>query len=261
MFFEIKYIYSHNSHIHTFNTHNLHKPLNSTSLQFLCDFFISFNFNFNNNMKPQQQQVFEYSQQMNATEQVEASQQLVTTTDAPSTTSYQEPHVLDRPPHINLATPFEKLEVLCELLVDFDNLKENGIDLNQEMENQGWANYFNHLYSPIYTFLVKEFWRFNDCDDHCIVSYIMGIKTVITEKSITKLLNMEKARGRRIYNINPKAKYISQEVIPPIFSQNPEGKSSKNKELHQNLRVWLKIILGTIHHRPSSSSYDYINTD
>lgn len=67
---------------------------------------------------------------MNATEQqVEASQQVATPTAAPSTTSYQESHVFDRPPHINLATPFEKLEVLYELLVDFDNLKENGMDL------------------------------------------------------------------------------------------------------------------------------------
>ena len=66
---------------------------------------------------------------MNAIEQIEASQQVATTITAPSTTSYQEPHVLDHPPYINLANPFEKLEVLCELLVDFDNLKENGMDL------------------------------------------------------------------------------------------------------------------------------------
>lgn len=78
------------------------------------------------------------------------------------------------------------------MLVDFDNLKENGMDLTQELENQGWANYFNRLYGPIYTFLVKEFWIFADCDNHCIVSYVLGLKTVIIEKSISKLLNMEK---------------------------------------------------------------------
>lgn len=71
---------------------------------------------------------------------------------------------------------------------------------------------------------------------------------------------MEKAGGRRIYNINPKAKYMSQEIIPTIFSQNPEGRTSKNQELHQNSRVWLKIILGYIHPCPSSSSSDYVNT-
>lgn len=66
---------------------------------------------------------------MNSIELVKASQQVATSTVAPSTTSYQEPHVLDRPAHINLSTPFEKLKVLCELLVDFNNLKENGMDL------------------------------------------------------------------------------------------------------------------------------------
>lgn len=162
---------------------------------------------------------------------------------------------------MNLSTPFDKLEVLCDLLVDFDNLKANGMDLTQELENQGWDNYFNRLYGPIYTFLVKELWRFAGCDDHYIVSHVLGIKMVIIEKSIAALLNMKNVGGKRIYNINPSTKYMSQEVNPTIFSQNPEGKTSKNKELHQNLRVWLTIILGTIHHRPSSSSHDYINTD
>lgn len=92
------------------------------------------------------------------------------------------------------------------------------MDLTQEIENQGWGNYFKHIYGPTYTFLVKEFWRFIDCDDQCIVSYVLGIKVVITEKSIAKLLNMEKVGGQRIYNINPREKYISQEVIRTIFS-------------------------------------------
>ena len=130
---------------------------------------------------------------MNTTEQqVEASQQVATLIVAPSTTSYQEPHVLNRPSYINLSTPFEKLKVLCKLLVYFDNLKENGMDLTQELKNQGWFTYFNRLYGPIYTNLVKELWRFTDCDDHYIVSHVLGIKMVITEKSIATLLNLEK---------------------------------------------------------------------
>lgn len=97
-------------------------------------------------MSPQQQQVFEYPQEMNVVEQqVEGSQQVSTQTSTPSTTTYKEPHVLDHPPHINLVTPLEKLEVLCELLVNFDNLKKKGMDLTEEMVNQGWANYFNRL--------------------------------------------------------------------------------------------------------------------
>ncbi|KAI5400592.1 hypothetical protein KIW84_065469 [Lathyrus oleraceus] len=178
-----------------------------------------------------------------------------------STPVYREPHILDREPHIHLATPFEKLEVLCESLVDFENMKRNGVDLTEELKMQGWETYFQRLYGPVYTNLVKEFWRFTDSDDHYIVSYVLGVKIVITEKSIASLLNMEKTGGRCIYNINHRAKYLSQEINPTIFQQSVEGKHSKNKELHQNLRVWLKIILGTIHLRPASNSTDYINAN
>lgn len=98
---------------------------------------------------------------MNATEQhVESPQQAATQTTTTPITTYKEPHVVDRPPHINLAMPFEKLEVLCESLVDFDNLKRNDIDLTEELEKQGWGNYFKRLHDPVYTFLIKEFWRF-----------------------------------------------------------------------------------------------------
>lgn len=54
---------------------------------------------------------------------------------------------------------------------------------------------------------------------------------------------------------------MSQEIIPtPGLSTCPRKSSSKNQELHPNLRVWLKIILGWIHHHPSSSSSDYVKT-
>ena len=52
---------------------------------------------------------------------------------------------------------------------------------------------------------MKEFWRFADCDDHGIVSYVLGVKMVITEKSNAKLLNMVTLGCRRIYNINTRA--------------------------------------------------------
>lgn len=37
--------------------------------------------------------------------------------------------------------------------------------------------------------------------------------------------------------------------------------SSKIKDLHPELRVWAKIILGCVHHRRSISFSDYINSD
>ncbi|XP_050919294.1 eukaryotic translation initiation factor 4 gamma-like [Lathyrus oleraceus] len=108
-------------------------------------------------------------------------------------------------------------------------MKRNEIDLTEELRKQGWENYFQRLYGPIYTYLVKELWRIAYSDDHYIVSHVLRVKMVITEKSIANLLNMEKTGGRRIYNINPRAKYMSQEIIPTIFKQNIERNSSKNK--------------------------------
>lgn len=109
-------------------------------------------------MDSQQQQVYKFSQQMESTKQHStASQQTTTITTSISTSIYKEPYILDRPPHIHLATPFDKLEVFCESLVDFENMKRNGIDLTLGLRKQGWENYFQHLYGPIYTFLVKEF--------------------------------------------------------------------------------------------------------
>lgn len=80
---------------------------------------------------------------MESTEQPSTSSQQTTTTTATiSTPIYKEPHILDLPSHINLATPFDKLEVLCESLVDFENMKRNEIDLTEEIRKQGWENYF-----------------------------------------------------------------------------------------------------------------------
>ena len=64
------------------------------------------------------------------------------------------------------------------------------------------------------------------------MSYVLGVKIVITEKSIVKVLNMETVGEIRICNINPREKYMSQEITPITFNQNPEGKTSMNKELH-----------------------------
>lgn len=49
------------------------------------------------------------------------------------------------------------------------------------------------------------------------------------------------------------------EIAKVIFKN---GKHSSNaKDLHDDLRIWFKIILGCIHPRPSSNSQNYVNTD
>lgn len=83
---------------------------------------------------------------MNSTEQApSSSQQTTATTGFVSTLVYREPRILDHDPHIHLATPFEKIEVLCESLVDFENMKQNGVDLTEDFKMQGWETYFQRL--------------------------------------------------------------------------------------------------------------------
>jgi hypothetical protein len=118
-------------------------------------------------MDAQQQSVYNYSQQMDSTDQTPIyTQQSTATTGIVSTPIYREPHILDREPHIHLATPFEKLEVLCKSLVDFENMKRNGVHITEELRMQGWETYFQRLYDPVYTYLVKKFCSFADSDDH-----------------------------------------------------------------------------------------------
>ena len=81
-------------------------------------------------MNAQEQEVFNFSQQMESASNPQTSNtQTPTVTGVTTTPVYQEPHILDRERHINLSTPLEGLDVLCESLVDFDNLRRNGVDL------------------------------------------------------------------------------------------------------------------------------------
>lgn len=68
--------------------------------------------------------------------------------------------------------------------------------------------FFNHLYGPVFTHFVKEFWRFAEVDKRYIVSYVLGRKIVNTKKkSITILLGMEGAKGKSVF----------PPIIIPIF--------------------------------------------
>lgn len=50
---------------------------------------------------------------------------------------------------ITLSTQAANLEVLCELFVEFDNMKDNGVDLLTVVIFQGWERFFNHLQDPV----------------------------------------------------------------------------------------------------------------
>lgn len=61
-------------------------------------------------------------------------------------------------PKIYLSTLVDKLEVLDETILDFDNLEGNGFDLSSDVAIQVWEVYFNKLKVPFNLALVKYFW-------------------------------------------------------------------------------------------------------
>lgn len=162
---------------------------------------------------------------------------------------------------ITLITPVGELLVLYETIVDFKNLKDNSFDFSRTLEFQGWNAYFERLMGPIYPVLVKQFWIHAVVAKDTIISYVMSKKFVVTEKSIADLIP-HNGCGKRVYNVKTDSKREGM-VASVIFKEGTkfdDGKGPSAKDLTDKLRVWFMVILGFIHHRPSTNSYDYINT-
>ena len=87
---------------------------------------------------------------MASSQQIAQSYQSVPGSSSSTIEKYEEPSR-------TLLTPTDSLEVPCELIVDFVNMKENVYNLTPDVEFQGWTKYFYHLLGPFFPRLVKEF--------------------------------------------------------------------------------------------------------
>lgn len=87
-----------------------------------------------------------------------------------------------------MSTPLENLEVLCEILVEFDKMKNNDIDLLTDVKVQGWEQFLNRLQGPVFYNLVREFWIHAKSSLFQVTSFVFGKKIVILEKLIAKLI-------------------------------------------------------------------------
>ena len=66
-------------------------------------------------------------------------------------------------------------------MVDFENLKLNGFDITGHVETQGWEGFFDRMYGPVYTELVRQFWLFSEVKDkYTITSNVLGKPIFIT---------------------------------------------------------------------------------
>lgn len=93
-----------------------------------------------------------------------------------------------------------------------------------------------------------------------ITSYIMNKKILITKKSIVDLMS-HNGRGKRIHSVKTNAKREAK-INFVIFKAgtNLDGdKCPSAKDLTNNLKVWFKMIMGCIHHRPNTNSSNYVN--
>lgn len=86
----------------------------------------------------QQQQQTPHLHQTNSSQSASASAQEVI---------YEEPYEKHE---LTLKTPVKNLEVLSEIMIDFENLKENGFDFLSDVKIQGWEKYFDHLHGPVF---------------------------------------------------------------------------------------------------------------
>src|ERR1044072_379564 len=173
-----------------------------------------------------------------------------------------ENHITKRPIQVHCNLGFKYLVVLKELRMDFNNFAVNGMDLREEMTAQGWENYFARLHGPVYEKLVKDFWRQAECDNHFVVSHVLGERIIITEKTIAQLLGLTHLSGIRIYGKKDKNPFVRKTINKELFTGfSPEKTDYKIKTLYPKLRTWHKIILGCINPRPPTNSVDYINTN
>src|ERR1044072_1197409 len=176
-----------------------------------------------------------------------------------------EEHITKHEAHVHCSFHANTLQVLKEYRVDFDNIAQNSadLDLRTEVISQGWENYFARLHGPVYELLVKEFWRFAVCDNHYVVSHVLGRKVIITEKSIAELLGLPHRQGLRVHgkesSLPAEAINLMYQEIYIDYSPEKPKKSYTVKTLQPKSRAWHKIFLGCLNPRPYSSSADYIN--
>ncbi|XP_058747225.1 uncharacterized protein LOC131620242 [Vicia villosa] len=152
--------------------------------------------------------------------------------------------------------PLEQLEVICELMVDFENLEKHDIHLTENMVFQGWGDFFYGLCGPVYPDLVKEFWVHATVMPKAILSIVHSELFSITENLLRKLFGLENAEG--VTEATP-GRADWDAVYAKIF-QN--GKKSKEvKDLKTPYKIPAKILLGCFYHRKSTVSSNYVNKD
>src|SRR3954466_15516668 len=151
--------------------------------------------------------------------------------------------------------PKNELEVLCELMVDFDNIEEHQFHLTEDIIFQGWTSLFAEFVGPVYPDLVKEFWAHAVVAPKAILSFVHGKFIVITENILRVMFDLKNPEGA--FEFDQRADL--GDVLSTLY---PNVKKTKSvKDLRDVYKIWTKILLGCFYHRKGTYAADFINND
>src|SRR4051812_17385095 len=149
----------------------------------------------------------------------------------------------------------EDLEVICELMVDFDNLEEHEFHVKDNMVFQGWSSFFHEYCGPVYPDLVKEFWVYASIIPKAVVSFVHGRFFAITEDTLRILLDLKEPVGAFELSQRETWADVLAELYPDVT------KTKDFKDLKNIYKVRTKILLGCFYHRKATHSPKFVNRD
>src|SRR3954469_12763436 len=138
--------------------------------------------------------------------------------------------------------PKNELEVLCELMVDFDNIEEHEFHLKEDIIFQGWTSLFAEFVGPVYPDLVKEFWVHVVVAPKAILSFVHGKSVVVTENILRMMFDLKNPEGA----FEADQRTDLGDILSTLYL-NPK-KNNHVKDLKDIYRIWTKILLGCFYH-------------
>src|SRR4051812_37241466 len=151
--------------------------------------------------------------------------------------------------------PKKDLEVICELMVDFDSIEEHGFHIKEDIIFQGWTSLFAELYGPVYPNLVKEFWVHAVVAPKSILSFVHGKFVVVTENILRTMFDLRNPEGA--HEIDQRADW--DDVLSTLYTYVKETMRVKDmRDLH---KIWTKILLGYFYHRKGTHAAYFVNNE
>src|SRR3954469_1436283 len=158
-------------------------------------------------------------------------------------------------PVIACSIPKNDLEVICELMVDFDSLEEHNFRLKEDIIFQGWASLFSEFCGPVYPDLIKEFWVHAVVAPKSILSFVHGKFVVVTENIPRMMFDLKNPEGA--FEIDQRVDW--DDVLSTLYTDIKETK--RVRDMRDLYKIWTKILLGYFYHRKGTHAADFVNNE